>query len=266
MDHFINIYSNVWTFVESLAFLFVVLIFFIDPIRRWNFFGYRPTAVMGLYDPIMEKVLFCKVNGAWSFSQGGMYQNNIYLTVNNVIKRELGIPETRFKLVFTRPLGTMRITNPTLIRRARISTISIFSTMRGKGYLGCFVRINLKDIESAIKRGTGVEECRVVSVDEAKKLLDVFDTDEHKPVKKKMILTMLDEIEQYSKGVKDWETQQTNLAEVKEKVEDEEKKLQGEKKEKEILGEKEEGEKGEETEEKKDDGEESSQEEKKESE
>ena len=202
-----ELYSQLWSIVESIGFIIVIIIFFMDPVRRWNFFGYRPTAVIGLFDPHLGQVLMVKVNGAWSFNQGGMYQNNIYLTVINILKRELGISETRFKLIYTQPLGAITIKNKQLLRRARISTISIFNHLRGKGYLGCFVRSNLKNIETEIHRGAGIQDSRIVAIAEAKKLACEFTTGEHQPAKQKMILAMLQEIEQFASGVKEWESQ-----------------------------------------------------------
>lgn len=202
-----ELFETIWTFMEFSAFLLVILIFFKDPIRRWNFFGYRPTAVMGIYDPCLEKVLLSKVNGAWSFNQGGMYENNIYSTVRDILGRELGIPENRFKLVYTKPLGTVRITNKQLLTRARISTISLFSHLRGKGFLGCFVRTNLDNIEPELHKGAGIQSVRVVSFSEAKALVKKYTTEEHQPRKQQLILAMLAEMETYVQGVKKWESE-----------------------------------------------------------
>lgn len=226
-----ELYNNIWTLIESFAYAFVILIFFMDPVRRWNFFGYRPTAIMGLFDPILGKVLIAKINGAWSFSQGGMYENNIYITTINVLKRELGISATRFKLIYTKPMGSVRLKNKNLIQRARISTISIFRTMRGKGYMACFLRAKLEDIEKDIKMGTGVQEIKVCTIEEAKKLVTSHTIGEHQPKKQKIILKMLEEIENYAAGVKDWETQNLDLTEIREAVdglEEEKKRLAAE--------------------------------------
>lgn len=201
-----DIFNQVYTIVEAVAFVFLIFLFFFDPIRRWNFFGYRPTAVMGCFDPTSGKVLFSRINGAWSFNQGGMYENNIYVTVKNILRRELGISETRYKLSYTRPLGTVRIENKNLVNRARISTITIFNTPRGKGYLGCFIRTDLDGIESEIRPGAGVQEVRVVTLDEARRLAKEHTSAEHRPAKQAMILEFLDEIERYGTEIRDWET------------------------------------------------------------
>lgn len=207
-----ELYNQFWTIFESVATLFVIYLFFADPIRRWNFFGYRPTAVMGLFDPMLGKVLFSKINGAWSFNQGGMYENNIYVTVETILKRELGLPETRFKLSYTRPMGTVRITEKALVNRARISTVSLFSRARGKGYLACYVRARLDGVEADLRPGAGLQEVRVVTFDEARRLVGEHTIGEHRPAKQRIILRMIDEIETYAKGIADWETK--HLAEA----------------------------------------------------
>ncbi len=201
-----DVFNQVWTVVEAITTVLVIFLFFHDPIRRWNFFGYRPTAVMGLFDPALGKVLFSKINGAWSFNQGGMYENNIYVTVETILKRELGLPETRFKLSYTRPMGTVRITEQALVNRARISTVSLFSRARGKGYLACFVRGRLDGVEREMQPGAGVQEVRIVDFDEARRLVLEHTIGEHRPAKQRIILRMIDEIEGYARGILEWES------------------------------------------------------------
>jgi hypothetical protein len=184
--------------METMIYLVAVIVFFLDPIRRWNFFGYRPTAVMVLFDPNMQKFLLAKVSGVWSFNQGGIYENNMYFTVNDILKRELGISETRFRLLYTKLLGTTILTNTRLLARARISTISMFRTLRGKGYLACFIHINLKDIEREIVKGAGVEEVKIVGAEEAKELVKQLASEEHRIRKQTMILEAIDEVQKFA--------------------------------------------------------------------
>lgn len=190
-----QLFTDICNVIQFLAIVFVIVIFFIDPIRRWNFLGYRPTAVLGMFDPELGKVLLAKNDNAWSFDQGGMYEENIYLTVKEIIKRELGLGETRFKLLYYRPLGTVKIKNRHLLTRARISAISLYHQLRGKGYLACFLRCNFKDVEKEIVPGTGVQETRIVTVAEAIELVKSSTSDEHQNAKKQMIVAMLQEID-----------------------------------------------------------------------
>ncbi|NUM34094.1 MAG: hypothetical protein HUU50_06100 [Candidatus Brocadiae bacterium] len=187
--------NNVLNILQFLGLAFVVVIFFIDPIRRWNFFGYRPTAIVGLFDSKTGKVLFSKVHGVWSFNQGGIYEENIYLTVNEILHRELGLATYRFRLIYTKALGSLLIKDRELLTRPRITSISIAPRLRGKGYMACYAQADLSKIESEIQKGTGIEDVKVVSVEEARNLLKEFQNDEHDNQKQRFILQMLEEIE-----------------------------------------------------------------------
>ena len=192
------LYGDIWTLIESFGFFVIIIIFFLDPVRRWNFLGYRPTAVVGLFDPALECVLMVQVREAgggpfvWSFNQGGMYDLNILSTTSEILTRELALEETRFKLLYTEPLGTVKIKEALIIKRARISTISLFPHLRGKGYMAYYVQVNLKDIEAVTQKGEGVHALRVVSIEEAKALVTSATGAEHCPRKQEMILHMLD--------------------------------------------------------------------------
>lgn len=181
--------------IQFMAVVFVVVIFFIDPVRRWNFFGYRPTAIIGMFDATTGKVLFSKCHGIWSFNQGGIYEENIYLTVNEILHRELGLAAYSFRLIYTRALGTILSRDPELITRPRITTISIFPKLRGKGYMACFAQADLNSLESIMHKGTCIEDVKVVSIEEAKKLLQECQTGENTAKKQMFILSMLAEIE-----------------------------------------------------------------------
>jgi hypothetical protein len=194
--------TDICNLLQFFAIIFVVVIFFIDPVRRWNFFGYRPTAVLGIFDPDLGTVLMSQNDNAWSFNQGGMYEENIYITVKDIIKRELGFGETRFKLLYYKPLGTVRIKNRFLLTRARISSISLYHQLRGKGYLACFLRTNLKDVEKEMVKGAGVQDVKIVPVAEAIEMVKASVSSEHQSRKKEMILSMLQEIEQMMSKMK----------------------------------------------------------------
>ena len=194
--------NNLLNILQFLGLIFVVVIFFIDPIRRWNFFGYRPTAIVGLFDSNTGKVLFSKVHGVWSFNQGGIYEENIYLTVNEILHRELGLATYRFRLIYTKAMGSVLIKDRELLTRPRITSISLSPRLRGKGYMACFAQADLSRIESEIQKGTGVEEVKVIPIEEAKSLLKEFSNDEHSKEKQKFILEMLAEIEKLIKMLK----------------------------------------------------------------
>ncbi len=214
---FIEAYSLAWIIIEPLIFAGVIVLFFSDPIRRWNFFGYRPTAVMGLYDPNLEKVLLVvKKDESWyAFSQGGIYNPDINFTCHEILKRELGLKETSSALRYTQSLGALKIKNYERMNRATFNSVSIFSRLRGKGYIACYIRIDLKENEGLIQTGEGIGGIKILSVEEAKKVISAEvipngDIDEQNEKKKKMILLMLEEmghlIESYQKQYKECST------------------------------------------------------------
>ena len=138
--------------------------------------------------------------GAWSFSQGGIYEDNIYLTVLNILKRELGLPEAYFKLINTIPLGAIKL-DRRLLLRARISTFSMFPYLRGKGYLGCLVRIQSEGFDQIYKKGPDIADVRLCSFEEARKLIQKDVVGEHTPQKQQMLFRLLDWMEDYAQAV-----------------------------------------------------------------
>ena len=46
---------------------------------------------MVLIDPKLNSLIFVKNEGAWSFSQGGLYNSDVYDTVEDVLERELNL-------------------------------------------------------------------------------------------------------------------------------------------------------------------------------
>ena len=197
MLEFLGIYNNIWSCVETVSLLVVVFIFFKDSLRRWNFFGYRPTAIMGLLDFKTGKVLMVAKQGdPWfAFSQGGIYNSDINWTAKEILKRELGLEPNLFSLRYTQPLGTIRLRDPKLLNRATLNSICITSKLRGKGYLACYIRCNLEGIEQKMVKGEGIGEIKIMSIDEATAFIKKQgqpQTKEHQ--KQKMILVMLDEM------------------------------------------------------------------------
>lgn len=202
MMEWISWYSDLWSVLETGLVLFALFLFFIDPIRRWNFLGYRPTAVMGLVDPLNKKVLLVKNKGAWTFSQGGIYEENIYLTTLNILKRELGLSEASFKLINTIPLGAIKIDRRLLVR-ARISTFSLFPYLRGKGYLGCLIRMKTEGLQYT--KGPDIEDVKICSLEEARKLITQNTIGEHTEEKQRLLFRLLDWMESYCQVVEELE-------------------------------------------------------------
>lgn len=164
-EYYLGLFGNFWNVFELLIFLSIVGLFFSDPVRRWNFFGYRPTAVMGIFDRKRAKVLLVKARGQWTFSQGGIFDPNIIISITQITKRELNAPESSFRLEYTRPLGTIRMHRA--LPRERMNTISIFRKLRGKGYMACYLATDCETVN--LTPGHGIDICEFVSLDEARK-------------------------------------------------------------------------------------------------
>jgi len=194
-----EIFGNIWTIVECSAFLFVIFVFFKDPLRRWNFFGYRPTAVMVLFNPEQEKVLLIRTRSIWAFSQGGIYDKNINNTVHEILHRELGLQESKYRLINTEPLGTLRWKGNNPLARARLDTISMFSKLRGKGYLACYIQMDLEDIESVVQLGESVKEVKAVAINDAIKQLNDIPKDRFDPGKAQINVQIVEEVKQLIK-------------------------------------------------------------------
>lgn len=198
----LDVISNVWSIVEILAFSIVFILFFMDPIRRWNFFGYRPTAIMALFDDKAGKVLLLKkdVEPWYCFSQGGIYNPDLNFSSKEILKRELGLDENKFSLRYTQTLGKVRIRDREYNKRARISTISMMRNLRGKGYIACYIRTNFDHIDKAVNLGEDICEFKIVSIAEARKLIlgqGAADQQVSKSLNKKQqyLMKALDEIE-----------------------------------------------------------------------
>lgn len=197
-------YSLLWNLIETVIFLVVCGLFFFDPIRRWNFFGYRPTAVMVMFDPKIRKVLLVRKGPEpwYAFSQGGIYNPDLNFSSKEILRRELGLDENRYSLRYTQNLGRVKINDREYTKRSRIHTISIVRNLRGKGYIACYIRTNLANIEKDIKLGEDITEFKVVSLDEARAL--ITEPDPYKEAtedavslvrKQKLLLKSLDEVE-----------------------------------------------------------------------
>ena len=199
--HILNLYSCIWSIIETFAMLTVIFIFFNDPIRRWNFFGYRPTAIMAIFDPKHKKILLARKDGEpWlAFSQGGIYNSDMNFTVKEILRRELGLDSSRFGLRYTQNLGTIKINDPELLKRSTLSSISLARGLRGKGYLACYIRANLELVEKEVQLGEGIAEVKVLDIKEARNKVEEQGKHQtpskHGKKKQSMLLSILKEIE-----------------------------------------------------------------------
>jgi len=171
--------GTIWNIIEPivtiLTIVFSLAIYFRDPLRRWRFFGYRPTAIMVIYDPQTMSVLLIKSNqnkSFWHFSQGGIYTSEINTTIEEIIRRELGIKPGSYRLRYIEEIGTIKIKNRERSQRDLIGFLSIRRKIQGKGYIACYIQADLEKIKKEIKAGYATTETKIFSVDEAKKLFE----------------------------------------------------------------------------------------------
>ncbi len=170
----LNLYGNIWSIVESIAatitIIFTLFLFFNDPIRRWKFFGYRPTVLIVLFDPKIKKILLAK-SVEWTFNQGSIYGQNITETIKETVERELGINSSLYRVYLVNPLGEVSIKGQKRLTRIALGSISIFPSLRGKGYIGCFLDCDLKKLRKKIKLGFGMEKTGVFTLKQAEEKL-----------------------------------------------------------------------------------------------
>lgn len=168
-------------------------LFFKDPIRKWVFFGFRPTVVLFLFDPKTKKVLLINDHKVWGLPQGGIYSSNLIESGLQVLSRELSIGHSSVQFRYWKVMGSVRVVNKYKNKRATIGNISLFSEYRGKGYIAFYVLTNLQSISKKIKLGPEIQTFQVVTTDIARKILD---SEKNLLInKKKLILKALDELE-----------------------------------------------------------------------
>lgn len=148
-------------------------LFFADDLRRWAFFGYRPTAVMLLVDPQTRKCILVKHKSSpyWHFPQGTVYGSDLNSLVAQTILRELGLSELDFKFVKTAFLGVIhKDVARKYLEKYRSGSISLLP-FQGKAYLGCLVHVHAsKKLTS--KLGYDIFGVKLTSITQALRLID----------------------------------------------------------------------------------------------
>ncbi len=189
----INTYwSPVEVALTAIGIAATVYLFFNDPLRRWRFFGYRPTAIVVLFDSKIKKVLLIQ-HYDWAFPQGGIYSDDFYTTVEQTLARELGISTNQYALQNVKPVGTAKgLGHHWGPNRASLNTFSLRKSLVGKGYLACFVRTDLKKILPKIKIGFGFQKVGLFTPTQAEKLINTADIS---PAKRKIHRRCLIEVQ-----------------------------------------------------------------------
>lgn len=165
--------STIWNNLESIIALLTIAvsayIFLNDPIRRWRFFGYRPTALIVLIDPKIKQLVIVNSSGSWSFSQGGIYGSDVYDAVEDILKRELNLNPADYKLFYTKAVGKADLSKEWQKNYPVFGGLKFSSEIKGKSYIACYVMVDLKDIKEP---GYGITEIKFVSKDEAIKIFN----------------------------------------------------------------------------------------------
>ena len=168
-------FDSIWENFDSVVAIATVAIssyiFFNDPIRRWRFFGYRPTALMVLIDPKLNSLIFVKNEGNWSFSQGGLYDSDVYDTVEDVLERELNLDPKDYRLFYTKPVGKADLTKDWQKNNIIFGGVKLWKRVKGKAYIACFVMVDTNKI-GKFTLGYGVEESQIVEIDKANKFVE----------------------------------------------------------------------------------------------
>ncbi|SRR5260221_709315 len=157
-----------------------IYIFFTDFFRRWLFFGYKPTAVVIVMDNLKNDVFIIKRNLAhnterdfpWHFLQGGIYSSDINGTVNNILSREFKLEPHQYDFEKTVVLGKKKIKARKIYVKYSFGSFSLFSSLKGKGYVACIVYADLKNAIKKIKLGFELDEVKIVDFNKALKMID----------------------------------------------------------------------------------------------
>lgn len=165
--------GEIANFLALATFSVSIYLFFADDLRRWAFFGFRPTAVMLLVDPKSNKCLLVKKgpNTFWYFPQGTIYGPDLNSTVKETVARELGLSDLDYKFIKTVFLGVVRKDDRRKYSQKHSSGAVSFLPFQGKSYLGCLIFVNLAK-KLAIKKGYDIKETRVVTLAQALKIID----------------------------------------------------------------------------------------------
>ncbi len=72
-------------------------------------------------------------------------------------------------LQYIEELGAIRFEkNSHRLKRSTIGSFTIFSQLKGKGYIACYIQADIKKLETKIKLGQGIESWKVFTPEEAK--------------------------------------------------------------------------------------------------
>lgn len=188
---------NIIVDIFSLSAIVITLyVFFTDDIRRWSFLGYKPTAILLVFDNKTKKVLLInkdtirnlKREYAWYFPQGGIYSSDLNTTVATIMEREFNAGPFTYDFTQIHVLGKKRIKNRAVDRKQYIGAISLFSSLKGKGYIACILHTDMSFFKKNIQKNVHIGKIRLVTLDQALNLIDPEKAKLLKKVKKNFLI------------------------------------------------------------------------------
>ena len=170
---FIGVLNN----VLGLLLIFVSIIgglylFFIDPIRRWSFFGYFPTVVLALIDYDTKEILTIEYEHKLALDkqmpQGSIYNSDILDAVENTIQRELGLDLKYIDLEYIKELGTLKSDDVKRLRKFQYGMLSLVPLVKGKGYILCICTVRKEKVMRNHDLGVSIEKADFMTLNKFK--------------------------------------------------------------------------------------------------
>lgn len=169
-----NVLSLLLLVITGVAGIFI---FFSDPLRRWRFFGYLPTVVVALVDPLRSKILTVNFDVNYykhrlppMLPQGGIYTSSVGEAVREVLAKELSIGTNLFDIKHVRELGELNIEHKAdRMHKYQYGILGITPLIKGKGYIGTLCICDSRVVQKAIRKGVGVEHTNFVDLEQFKK-------------------------------------------------------------------------------------------------
>lgn len=154
-----------------------VLAVLADPLRRWRFFGYLPTVIIALVDPVREKIIVVQYDVKYfghrfplMLPQGGIYTNHIGTAVSEALEKELNLTRNSYDIKHIRELGELNIQKHTeRMKKYQYGVLGISHLILGKGYIGAICVCDSRSILKSVTKGVGIESVQAIDIEEFKK-------------------------------------------------------------------------------------------------
>lgn len=171
----LDIFSNLLSLAIVLGSIAVtIVLFFRDPLRKWRFFGYLPTALVALVDPLKKTILVVRYSPEYFkkkipplLPQRGIYTNHVGGAVTEVLAKEVGLSMNHFDLKHIVALGELNVhKHQTRMKKFQYGVFGLSPLVVGKGYVGCICVCDESVVKKAMKPGVAVEALEFMSIEE----------------------------------------------------------------------------------------------------